>query len=519
MKIAILNIFISSFLGSFLLFFSGTISAQPGIPWHHEFGGVEDERANDISFYQDGYVSVGFGASTEIMGDSADSTDILILLLNNLGQLTDYSYIGGSQNENAQACFVSESTLFVAGWTNSSDGDFNENYGSGDMFILSYDLIGGSINWIETIGGIEYDVLYDIIYNDGNVYAVGKSSSSSDDFLNPYGQEDAILVSLNAASGDINYIKNFGGSNDDAFSKIMSSPDGHLFLLGQSRSSDFDVSTNNGSLDVWLVKVDSLGNIIYENSYGGSSADVGKSMYIDNEDAVTVIAESLSDDGDITEVNLGNEDLWFFSVENEQVIVSKLFGGNSGDYPRDIVSTGDGHYVITGGSASFATGSLPGGFALIDQWLLKVDIAGTLVWQRAVGGTDIDFGHTIIADSEKEFTVAGYSDSPDGDFDNRMPHESHDTWVVHFSEDYMVSVPDLELRDEQITIFPNPCTDKCEIHSELYVSQVKIYASNGTLCFTSASDHLDVSSLKQGLYYAEFIFAEGDKKTVKLIKN
>lgn len=517
MKIAILNIIIHCIL----LIISQCAYAQPGIPWHREFGGPEDERANDISFYNDGYVVVGFGASTDIPGDSADSIDLLIMILNDVGLLQEYRYFGGSSSEEALACTIHENTLYAVGHSNSSDGDLSTHFGNGDMFILSYNLQIGSMNWIKSIGGSDSEELRDVVYSNGNIYAAGYSRSMDNDITNAKGQDDAILVSFNAETGSQNYLNNYGGTNDDAFSKLMLSPAGHLYALGHSRSSDGDLTENNGSLDVWLVKIDTLGNIMNEESYGGTSADVGKSMVIEDEDRITVLAESLSSNGDVIGPNNGNEDFWLFRTDNGSLSLSVLLGGDTGDYPKDIAATSDGHYVLTGGSTSFVTGSLPGGFALVDQWLLKVDMNGNIVWQRAVGGTDIDFGHAILADSDKDFTVAGYSDSPDGDFGGRLMHESHDTWVVHFSEDYASGLEEIEFEESRldVQIFPNPSSSLCTVQSNSPILKVELYTSKGSLCQTNYSAYLDISSLAPGLYYLSITLAEGKTVIRKLIRS
>jgi len=508
-----------------LLLSSAVIQAQPGISWHTEFGGLEDERLNDIIHYDDdaidgdinGYISVGFGASTDIEGEVPDSLDALILHLDSTGAVAHHAYIGGSNADEAKACIHVNSTLYVVGHTYSADGDLSMNSGNGDMLILSYNLEDKILNWIKSVGGSGTDVLEDIVYENGNIYAVGRSNSTDIDFNNSYGQYDAVLVSINAQSGLTNFVKNYGGTEDDSFNKLILSPNGNLYCLGQSRSSDIDVSINKGSIDAWLVKLDSLGNIIYENSYGGSSADVGKSMVVENEDAITIIAETLSDDGDINMLSLGNEDYWFFKVDNQTVTSSVLLGGSSGDYPKDIISTGDGHYVITGGSNSFSTGSLPGGFALIDQWLLKADENGAIVWQRAVGGTDIDFGHAIIADSEKEFTVAGYSDSPDGDLGMRQIHESHDGWIVHFTEDYISYSSTAPSNSHLVNVFPNPSSGLVRIRSDFRIRSIEILNPLGTSCLKSHASELDVSSLSEGLYFLKISLAEGPEIIKKLL--
>ena len=111
--------------------------------------------------------------------------------------------------------------------------------------------------------------------------------------------------------------------------------DGGYFLLGASASTNGEFLGNHGDVDIWVVKVDSLGNKSWQKFYGGSKADAS-----DGENRLTKLNDNLfaiggwsnSDDGDVG-LNYGKEDYWFLAVDSGgNIIGKKVLGGSDNDY-------------------------------------------------------------------------------------------------------------------------------------------------------------------------------------------
>lgn len=99
-----------------------------------------------------------------------------------------------------------------------------------------------------------------------------ESRSANGDVIGNHGQFDYWILKLNA-SGSIQWQKSLGGSLGDGANSIQQTQDGGYILAGYSSSSDGDVTGNHGSTDYWVVKLNSLGNIQWQKSLGGSSVD------------------------------------------------------------------------------------------------------------------------------------------------------------------------------------------------------------------------------------------------------
>ncbi|MBN4052270.1 MAG: hypothetical protein COC01_04550 [Bacteroidetes bacterium] len=171
------------------------------------------------------------------------------------------------------------------------------------------------------------------------------------DYSESKGGLDAWVIKLDI-SGNLEWDKVIGGSGEDEARAIISTSDGSYTIAGFSTSSDMDLSKNQGFTDYWLVNIDSLGNIQWSKTYGGSSYDEAYSLLQTDDNGYIMIGSSASSDGDRTN-NLGGYDIWMVktdSVGNFQW--GESFGGSGADEARDIISTTDGGYAISGFTSS-----------------------------------------------------------------------------------------------------------------------------------------------------------------------
>jgi len=122
-------------------------------------------------------------------------------------------------------------------------------------------------------------------------------------------------VKLNA-SGSIEWQRSLGGSNNDFARSIQQTTDGGYIVAGYSESNDGDVTGNHGSLDYWVVKLDSTGNIVWQKCLGGSHFDWALSIQQTGDGGYIVAGESWSIDGDVTG-NHGVNDYWIVKLSPE----------------------------------------------------------------------------------------------------------------------------------------------------------------------------------------------------------
>jgi hypothetical protein len=135
---------------------------------------------------------------------------------------------------------------------------------------------------------------------------------------------------------DFNYEwhRRYGGSGDDVRGKIRQNVAGHIYVGGTSTSNDGDVVGNHGSNDIWIIKLDTSGNLIWSKSYGGSSFDMFLNMNLTEDGGLVISGHSGSSDGDVG-FHLGDpfeHDAWVFKIDSSgNILWSKVIATPSYD--------------------------------------------------------------------------------------------------------------------------------------------------------------------------------------------
>ena len=155
----------------------------------------------------------------------------------------------------------------------------------------------------ETIGGSELEGARSIVpTNDGAYLIVGITASMDGDVSENKGDDDVWLIKVNSA-GDVLWEKTYGGSGEDRAYFIRETTMGDFFILGTTSSNDGDVSTNNsdnGYLDYWMLRVDTDGNLLWEETLGGSLSEYPQALIESADGHFALVGTSYSPDGDVT---------------------------------------------------------------------------------------------------------------------------------------------------------------------------------------------------------------------------
>lgn len=232
----------------------------------------------------------------------------------------------------------------------------------------------------------------------------------------------AISLAL-AAQPVIEWESNLGGSEIDMAQDAVADTDGGIVVVGYSRSADGDVSGNNGELDLWLSKVDAEGNLLWEKNYGGSANDVGCTVSTTSDGGFIVGGGTGSTDGDIS-WNVGAEfggvgDAWILKLDSEgnlmwENTLGSLASANSFERTWDVQETNDGGYFALIESNEGGA-DVSEHFGFDDYWLVRTDELGNILWEKSYGGSEYDFPRNMIITENNEILLSGHSDSMDGD--------------------------------------------------------------------------------------------------------
>jgi uncharacterized delta-60 repeat protein len=153
------------------------------------------------------------------------------------------------------------------------------------------------------------------------------------------------------------------------------------------------LSIATGDHDAWLVRLDGSGNPAWQKRFGGAAVDA---IYCVSDAPTGFIAG-----GATWSFGAGGADLWLLRVdENGALSWQKTYGGAGDDYVARVRRTSDGGFILAGGTTSFGAG-------LYDAWVLKLDGAGAVAWQKVYGGAYDDFFQDIVPTADGGYIAAG----------------------------------------------------------------------------------------------------------------
>ena len=186
----------------------------------------------------------------------------------------------------------------------------------------------------------------------------------------------------------VQWQKYLGGSKNERPSDILINPDGTSIAVGYSNSNDGDVTGHHGTAatnDAWVVKLDTSGNILWQRSYGGSAEDYFTTIIATTDDAYLCVGYTESNDGDVSG-NHGAGDVWVVKINAAGTILwSRCYGGSKYDGASDAILN-DGYYGIIGTSSSFDGDVLSGVNGRIDSdaWVFKINNSGDIQWEKCL---------------------------------------------------------------------------------------------------------------------------------------
>jgi len=183
----------------------------------------------------------------------------------------------------------------MAGFSESNDFDISDTRGSYDFWVVKIGSTGDLV-WERSLGGSGIEISYDIAKTNDNGYVItGNTFSDDTDVSKNNGESDVWLIKLDD-NGNLIWEKTFGGTEFDAAQGIYTSLDGGFLIAGNSKSSDMDADANRGENDLWFIKTDENGELIWQQTFGGSDLDYGFDVIENADSSVMVVGESSSTD-------------------------------------------------------------------------------------------------------------------------------------------------------------------------------------------------------------------------------
>jgi hypothetical protein len=289
------------------------------------------------------------------------------------------------------------------------------------------------ILWQKNLGGSAADGFYRICRTtDGGLIGAGFTSSADGDVTNPKGDVDLWLVRLDSA-GNLKWQKTYGGTALDLAQCIIQTKDGGYVIAGNSISANGDLTHNNGKADGWIFRIDSNGTLLWQKSVGGSNDDLFYGVTENADGTLAAAGTTASTDGDLSGiVNHGGNDMWLVKLSaTGTFLLQNCFGTSGFENALHIEKDRSGGYFLVG-SISVKDGdahNYNGG--LYDVWVVKTSDSAKLLWEHAYGGSNSDVGTDLRQLGDGSVIIAGNTSSNDSIASGN--HGALDFWLIKLS--------------------------------------------------------------------------------------
>ncbi len=214
-------------------------------------------------------------------------------------------------------------------------------------------------------------------------------------------------------NGNLQWRKYFGGTNNDRSYDAIQTSDGDFIVIGTSESNDFEISNSKGSYDMWVIKLDDNGNLLWEKSFGGKGYDGGQAVIENSYGNIMVLGQTNSFDGDITNP-LGSSDFFLVNMTRKGEILNiENLGTSDFDSGKSIMELDDGSLFLLGHTTdNLSTDENIGS----DILFIKTLPNGVFIEKQKIGGTGTDIGYDFTQLIDGSIIIVGSSDSEDGFF-------------------------------------------------------------------------------------------------------
>lgn len=463
-------------------------------------GGYDYVRAI-VQTYDSGYVTVG---SSEV---NSQLSDLYLLKVTPNGNIQWGKRYGGNNIDWGQDIIETyDSNLLIVGYTNSNT---NSDY---DIYVVKTTPLGDSI-YTKTIGWNDWDFAYSVKETADSGYIIAGETYRN-------GNSDAVLIKLNQY-GDTLWSKTYGGTGDDKFEQIIIAANGEFIITGVTESF-------GNQQQVYLVRTDNLGNIIWENNYGNAQNDFAKSLIEISTGEIYLAGATNTPpypdyDNCIFKIDANGSYLWESKTEDYGPVPIP----QNNDYYESIIEYKDS--IVAGGNRTYDN-SNPGNVYLEIQnkgintgrYFLKYISA---YFESIYDMKECKDGGIIIAASTEGFSYGGASIYL-LKLDSNLNFPSSDASTISTKIDISsIENKTSVKKGHKIICYPNPTKSIINFYIENNNEPLKIVITditgkqNDIIKSLSSIVKYDTYKLKNGIYFASFFINDTFVNQQKIIIN
>lgn len=290
------------------------------------------------------------------------------------------------------------------------------------------------------------------------------------------GSNDVYLLNLDGA-GAMQWHRSYGGPSNDYADMVHEVAGGGYIITADTKSM------GAGGYDVYVIRVDTEGNIIWQKTYGDALENGCQGILVTSDGnylsyGETEIAPASYFDFYLELIDTSGNSVW-----------RRTIGGAEADAAFSAVETSDG-FMVTGYSNSYNPGPL-------DLVVFSTDTAGNFRWARTYGDAGVDIGYEIIHSLDSGFLVTGKTTRNDND----------DYYLLHLDRQGIVTVDEAPAPAGDFSIFPNPASDRISITTIQGKGSFTLYSMDGrevhNELISNGMHEADIGHLACGIYIAE----------------
>ena len=375
--------------------------------------------------------------------NGSGGSDIWVVKLNNWGEIIWSKTFGGTKDDIATDVLeTKDKAILVVATTNSTDGEAAGNGSRGGIILLKLKT-DGAIEWRKVFASGYNAGEIAFAKADANSKPTIKPTTDGGYILGatitPINTSDFWLSKL-TATGEIQWTKTYGSSQNDWMNEVIICSDGGFLMVGGTEAPNAEISgAGKGFIDFYAVKTNASGTILWQKALGGTNLDIAFSAIETADNGYIIVGETNSTNGDMTG-NLGQKDGFLVKfAANGQLLWKILTGGTDIDGLYAIKKASDGRLFAMGISSSDIGKVRPKG-PVGDMWLVNIETSGVITSHTMFGGADSDIARGAFPTADGGFIIAGNSDSVDGDLTENKG--STDFWAVKIGSPLPVQMRD-----------------------------------------------------------------------------
>ncbi len=506
--------------------------------WDKRFGGYDEDMLNDIILTNDeGFLLAGWTSSLaqgDVTEPSRDSTfdpsgDYWIVKLDIAGNKQWDKRLGGDAEDLLNCVMQTSDGGYLLGGSSTSyaNGDKSQNSSGENFWVVKTDSTGNK-QWDKTYGTTNgREELFSIIETGHRQYilaGISYAGISGDKTDTSRGGMDFWVIKIDS-SGNKLWDKTYGGSKDDYLKTVINTNDNSYILAGGSMSGISGDKTQpnwdstNTTFDFWIIKIDTLGNKLWDKRYGGTKGEYAKDIKQTNDGGCIIGGTSGSPiSGDKTQNYWGNSttaDYWILKTDgdgNKQW--DKRYGGDNHELLLSVSITADDGYLFYGLSwSNTSADKSENNFGTWQSWVVKTNSTGSKQWDKTMFTAQPSFGGPYpnkgaIQTKDGCYVAANRNLSDTGGYKSQPSWGDGDWWVIKFCIDTLTSSIETE-KENSFTLSPNPTTNTLTIQTNATGNLTyQVLATDGRTLIQNKTTNqpnieIDVSTLPAGLYFLQ----------------